>query len=216
MDIDVVSDIVCPWCYIGKRRLESALAIWSRGEARVVWRPFMLNPDLPREGVDRAAYLRAKFGPDGGAGRFAEVTAIGAELGIAFAFDRIARTPNTLQAQRLIRWALALDGQDAMVEALFQAYFVDGEDIGDDAVLARIAGAAGFDGGTVAEFLAGDQHAAEIRSEDEFARRIGITGVPCFIVDRSFAVSGAQPAAAFLETFEAASRASGDATADIV
>jgi predicted DsbA family dithiol-disulfide isomerase len=216
MDIDIVSDLVCPWCYVGKRRLEAALAHWDRGEVRVTWRPFMLNPDIPREGIERAGYLRAKFGPEAGASRFAQIAAIGVESGIDFAFDRIRRTPNSLQAQRLVRWSLALDAQDAMVEALFRAYFVEGEDIGDDATLIRIAHGVGFDPGTVGAYLAGDGDAETIRSEDAFARQIGITGVPCFIVDHSYALSGAQPVSEFLEVFAAATRGTDSPSPGIV
>lgn len=211
MDIDIVSDVICPWCFIGKRRLEAALERWEGRGARIVWRPFQLNPDMPREGMERAAYLRAKFGDSDTSARFAEVAAVGAEMGIDFAFDRIRRTPSTLQAHRLIRWSAALDAQDRMVEALFAAYFLQGEDIGDDAVLIRIAHGAGFDPDTVAAYLAGDADAEQIRSEDAFARQIGISGVPCFIVDRAYALSGAQPVAAFLEVFEVARRGEGRA-----
>lgn len=209
MDIDIVSDVICPWCFIGKRRLEAALAQWDGGDVALTWRPFQLNPDMPREGMEREAYMRAKFGPGGGAGRFAQVAAVGAEVGIEFAFDRIRRTPSTLQAHRLIRWSATLDEQDRMVETLFRAYFLDGADIGDDATLVRLAQDAGFDGAGVATYLASDQDAAQIRSEDALARQVGISGVPCFIVDRKFAVSGAQPVEAFLEVFQAARRDDG-------
>lgn len=209
MEIDIVSDVICPWCFIGKRRLEAALERWDGGAARIVWRPFQLNPDMPREGMERSAYLRAKFGDADPEARFAEVAAVGAEAGIDFAFDRIRRTPSTLQAHRLIRWSAGLDAQDRMVEALFAAYFLQGEDIGDDATLIRIAHGAGFDPGAVGAYLAGEADVEQIRSEDAFARQIGISGVPCFIVDRAYALSGAQPVAAFLEVFEVARRGEG-------
>lgn len=207
--IDIVSDAICPWCFIGKRRLEAALAQWDGGDVRIVWRPFQLNPDMSREGMERAAYLRAKFGDADAQARFSEIATIGAELGIDFAFDRIRRTPNTLQAHRLIRWSVALDAQDRMVEALFAAYFLEGADIGDDATLTRVAHGAGFDPQAVAAYLAGDADAEQIRGEDAFARQIGIAGVPCFIVDRAYALSGAQPVAQFLEVFEVARRGEG-------
>jgi predicted DsbA family dithiol-disulfide isomerase len=216
MIIDIVSDVICPWCFIGKRRLESALASWTGETAQISWRPFQLNPDMPRAGLEREAYLRAKFGDAGGGGRFVQVAAVGAEVGIDFAFDRIRRTPNTLQAHRLIRWSADLDAQDAMVEALFRAYFLAGEDIGDDATLIRIAHGAGFDADTVAAYLATDQDAEQVRGEDAFMRQIGISGVPCFIVDRKFALSGAQPTEAFHEVFEAARREREAPTPDLV
>jgi predicted DsbA family dithiol-disulfide isomerase len=216
MIIDIVSDVICPWCFIGKRRLEAALASWTEDEVQISWRPFQLNPDMPREGIEREAYLRAKFGDAGGGGRFLQVAAAGADVGIDFAFDRIRRTPSTLQAHRLIRWSAALDAQDAMVEALFRAYFVAGEDIGDDATLIRVAHGAGFDADTVAVYLTSDQDAEQIRAEDAFARQIGISGVPCFIVDRKFALSGAQPPQAFHEVFEAARRERDTPTPDLV
>ena len=172
MIIDIVSDVVCPWCYVGKRQLERALALEPQPGLQVTWRPFQLNPDMPEEGMERAAYLRAKFGEDGGGDRYARVRAAGASVGLDFAFDRIRRTPNTLQAHRLIRWSAAIGAQDA------------------------------------AGYLAGDRDAEALRAEDAFARQVGITGVPCFIVDRKFAISGAQPPEAFIEIFEAARRES--------
>ncbi|MBM3478921.1 MAG: DsbA family oxidoreductase [Alphaproteobacteria bacterium] len=206
MIIDIVSDVVCPWCYVGKRQLERALTLEPQPGLQVAWRPFQLNPDMPEEGMERAAYLRAKFGEDGGGDRYARVRAAGASVGLDFAFDRIRRTPNTLQAHRLIRWSAAIDAQDAMVEALFRAYFLEGEDVGDKATLARIAVSVGFAEADTAAYLAGDRDAEALRAEDAFARQVGITGVPCFIVDRKFAISGAQPPEAFLEIFEAARR----------
>jgi predicted DsbA family dithiol-disulfide isomerase len=208
MIIDIVSDVVCPWCYVGKLQLERALALEPQPGLQVTWRPFQLNPDMPEEGMERAAYLRAKFGEDGGGDRYARVRAAGASVGLDFAFDRIRRTPNTLQAHRLIRWSAAIGAQDAMVEALFRAYFLEGEDVGDKATLARIAATVGFAEADAAGYLAGDRDAEALRAEDAFARQVGITGVPCFIVDRKFAISGAQPPEAFIEIFEAARRES--------
>jgi predicted DsbA family dithiol-disulfide isomerase len=201
MIIDIVSDVICPWCFIGKRRLE---------------RPFQLNPDMPPEGMDRAAYLQAKFGAAGGGSVYEKVIAAGAGDGISFAFDRIRRTPNTIKAHRLIRRAAEAGTQDAMVEALFRAYFQEGADLGDDDELARIAQGAGFVPDDTVAYLASDRDEADIRAEDAFAREVGIGGVPCFIVDRKFALSGAQAPEAFLEVFELARRESETPTPDQV
>jgi predicted DsbA family dithiol-disulfide isomerase len=206
MIIDIVSDVICPWCYIGKRRLERALALAPQPDLQIGWRPFQLNPDMPPEGMDREAYLQAKFGAAKGGRMYEQVSAAGAEEGIAFAFDRIRRTPNTIKPHRLIRWAGAQDCQDSIVEALFQAYFTAGEDLTDDATLIRIAHGAGLPPEATAAYLASDEDEAQIRSEDAFAREVGINGVPCFIIDRKFALSGAQAPEAFLEVFELAKR----------
>lgn len=206
MIIDIVSDVICPWCYIGKRRLERALVMAPQPEIQITWRPFQLNPDMPPEGMDRGAYLIAKFGAAKGGSMYDRVRTAGAEDGIAFAFDRIKRTPNTIKPHRLIRWASNAGLQDALVEALFQAYFLAGEDLSDDATLIRIAHGAGCDADAVASYLASDADAEQIRSEDAFARQAGINGVPCFIVDHKFAISGAQPPEAFIEVFDLAKR----------
>lgn len=204
MQIDVISDVVCPWCYIGKRRMERALRQAALPEVKIGWRPFQLNPDMPREGIDRKEYLRAKFGDPNKS--YAQVAAAGQEEGIPFAFDKIKRTPNTILAHRLIRFSAREERQDALVEALFQAYFLQGQDIGDAGTLATIAASAGLDDAKVSAFLASTDEEDNIRQEDAFARQIGIQGVPCFIIDRQFAVSGAQPPEAFLEVFELAAK----------
>jgi predicted DsbA family dithiol-disulfide isomerase len=205
MRVDIVSDAICPWCFIGKRRFERALAEAAPGAVpgpvEIGWRPFQLNPDIPREGMDRAAYLRAKFGDAPGAGRHDAVIAAGREEGIAFDFAAIKRTPSTLDAHRLIRYAGERDRQDATVEALFRAYFTAGRDIGDPAELAAIAGEAGLDRAAVAAHLAGDADLEAVRAEDAFARQIGINGVPCFIFERKYAISGAQPPEVFRQVF---------------
>jgi predicted DsbA family dithiol-disulfide isomerase len=206
MILDIVSDVICPWCFIGKRRLERALAMAPTPELQIGWRPFQLNPDLPPEGMERQAYLRAKFGDRGGGRMYDQVRTAGAEEGIEFAFERIKRTPNTLKPHRLIRRAGKAGRQDAMVEALFRAYFLEGEDLSDDATLIRVAHAAGFEPAETAAYLAGEDDLAEIRAEDAFARQVGINGVPCFIVDRKFALSGAQPPESIVEVLELARR----------
>jgi predicted DsbA family dithiol-disulfide isomerase len=182
MHIDIVSDVICPWCFIGKRRLEKALSLRPDLAVDVTWRPFQLNPDMPPEGMERKAYIAAKFGGGGQADRvYANVAEVGAGIGIPFAFDRIRRTPNTRDAHRLIRWAAAHALADPVVEALFRAYFLDGRNIGDRAVLAEIAGTAGLDATVARRWLDGDADIEPVLAEDRGARRLGIHTVPCFL-----------------------------------
>lgn len=209
MKIDIISDTVCPWCFVGKRRLEQALDAFLAAHPNVpvelAWRPFQLNPDMPVEGMDRRAYIEAKFGGLDAANEvYARASVAGADSGIDFAFDRIARMPNSLQSHRLIHWCeeRAPDLVDEIVEALFTAFFIDGRDIGDEDVLTAIGAGAGLPGDEVRAFLAGDKHRDEVADADAEARRIGVTGVPCFIVDRRYAVMGAQPPEALMELFE--------------
>ena len=189
--IDVVSDVVCPWCYVGKRRLEGALR--ATGDVEVRWRPYQLDPTIPAEGRDRQAYMRAKFG-DGPrvAETQARLTALGEEIGVAFDFPAIRRSPNTLDAHRLIRFAGEAGAADAMVERLFSDYFEHGRDIGDRAVLVEAARACGLDGEAVAARLASGEGGDEVRAEIEEARQVGVQGVPFFIFASKYAVSGAQ------------------------
>jgi len=193
MNIEVVSDVVCPWCYVGKRRLEAALAQSDDAAVAVRWRPFQLDPTIPPQGHDRRAYMRAKFRDDA---RLAEVharlRAVGAEVGIDFDFEAISRSPNTLDAHRLIRWAAASGVQDEVVERLFSAYFEHGRDIGDRSVLAEIAGECGMDAEAVEQKFAGDGDGEAVRAEIDEAQSLGVTGVPFFIFASRFAVSGAQ------------------------
>jgi predicted DsbA family dithiol-disulfide isomerase len=189
--IDIVSDVVCPWCFVGKRRLERALAAEASGEIVVGWRPYQLNPDLPPDGMDRREYMRAKFGEERIAEIHKRLTAIGLEEGIPFDFDAIKRAPNTLKAHRLIKYAEAKGLQDQLVEALFTGYFMRGQDVGDTATLASIAGAPGMDTADVAAYLDGTDDEAETLEAIDFARQIGVQGVPCFIVERKYAISGA-------------------------
>jgi len=204
MHIDIVSDVICPWCFIGKRRLEKALSLRPDLAVEVTWRPFQLNPDMPLEGMDRKAYVAAKFGGGGHADRIyaATVAEVGESIGIPFAFDRIRRTPNTRDAHRLIRWAAAQGQADPVVEALFRAYFIDGRDIGDRATLAETAGAAGLDASEARRWLDGTAEIEPVLAEDRRARRLGINAVPCFIFDRHYAVSGAQEPEFFLPIFD--------------
>ncbi|MEX0814728.1 MAG: DsbA family oxidoreductase [Dongiaceae bacterium] len=205
MRLDIFSDTICPWCFIGKRRLERALATRPQPDLAIRWRAFQLNPDMPPDGMDRHAYLEAKFG---GAARTARVydavTAAGAGEGIDFDFGRIGRTPNTLESHRLLRFAFDQGRQDALVETLFRTYFIDGADIGDRAVLAAAAAEAGLDADAARRFLEGDAEADSVRDEDVLARRQGINGVPCFVFNGRFGLSGAQDPEVFFQLFDLA------------
>ena len=198
VQIDIYADPVCPWCFIGKRRIERTLAARDDVAATVTWRPFQLNPDMPPEGMDRVTYLSSKFGGMERAAKFYNLIAeAGQSERIAFDFEAIQHTPNTLDAHRLIRFAGLHGRQSDVVEALFNAYFMTGEDIGDHGVLTRIAFASGLDGHAVKEYLAGDADRSEIAAEDLRARRMSIDAVPCFIIDGQYAISGAQEPEAF-------------------
>jgi len=193
--VEIWSDVVCPWCYIGKRQLEQAIDRLPPHERPTVrWHPFQLNPDLPPEGVDRRAYLEAKFG---GAERSAQiyerVRAAGRTAGLELAIDRIERQPNTLDAHRLIAWAQADPTRDAagLVEALFRAYFVEGRPVGERDALARLAGEVGYDPQAARAMLDSDTGMAEIQAMDRHAREMGVTGVPFFVFDSKVGVSGA-------------------------
>jgi predicted DsbA family dithiol-disulfide isomerase len=205
MNIEIVSDVVCPWCYVGKRRLEAALAQSDDAAVAVRWRPFQLDPTIPPQGHDRRAYMRAKFRDDA---RLAEVharlRAVGAEVGIDFDFEAISRSPNTLDAHRLIRWAAAIGMQDEVVERLFSAYFEHGRDISDRSVLVEIAGACGMDAEAVERRFAGGDEVAAVRAEIAEAQSLGVTGVPFFIFASRFAVSGAQSAEVLARAMESA------------
>jgi predicted DsbA family dithiol-disulfide isomerase len=194
--IDVVSDVVCPWCYLGKARLELAIAeVQDEVGVDINWRPYRLNPDYPPEGVDQKAALAAKLG---GEERVASahkmLTDLGREVGIAFNFDAIKIGPNTLDAHRLIHWAVTEDRekQDRIVDALFKANFEEGKSVGDHSVLLDIAEKAGLDRTVIAALLASDADGDLIVAEIEAAQKMGVTGVPFFIFDQQYAVSGAQ------------------------
>jgi predicted DsbA family dithiol-disulfide isomerase len=191
--IDVVSDVVCPWCWIGKRRLEAAIARLEGPQPQLYWHPFQLNPDLAPEGVERLRYVQAKFGSAQRAAEiYARVRATGASVGINFEFERIERQPNTLLAHRLIAWAQAHGDASALVERLFRAFFVEGAFIGDPAVLERLASEAGFDGDAAAAFLASEEGVDAVAHADGNARELGVSGVPFFIFNGRVAVAGAQ------------------------
>ncbi len=205
--VDIVSDTICPWCYIGKRRFERALAQSGRNDVAISWRPFQLNPDMPPEGMTRDDYVRAKFG---GGDRprqiYQAIAESGREAGIEFQFARIRRTPNTVLSHRLIYWSAKQERQDEIVAELFKAYFEEGLDIGDIDTLVECARRGGLDPFAAHSFLLGDEGRQEVVASDVYARRLGINGVPCFIVNRKYAVSGAQPPSAFVEVFNLAER----------
>ena len=194
--VDIVSDVVCPWCYIGKRRLEAALATRAGLPPAVRWHPFQLNPDIPEGGVDRRSYLEQKFGgPERARDVYARVEAAGREVGIAFRFERIDRQPNTSDAHRLIAWAqkVAPASADRLVERLFRAYFTEGVDIGVVDELARLAGESGCDPEAARAHLESAAGHEELAEADARMKSMGIGGVPFFIFNRRVAVSGAQP-----------------------
>ena len=210
--IDIVSDVVCPWCFIGKRKLEKALSLNPDLRADVRWRPYQLDPSIPTGGADRHDYMAKKFGDaDRVTQIYQRLESVGKETGIPFAFDAIARSPNTLDAHRVIRWAESAGAQDAVVERLFKAYFEDGRDIGDHAVLIEIAKAGGMDAAVVARLLASDADKDAIRDEISTAQRLGVTGVPFFIIGGRYAVSGAQSPEVLASAMRSALRPQGDA-----
>jgi predicted DsbA family dithiol-disulfide isomerase len=190
--IDVVSDVICPWCFLGKRRLDKALAQLPEIEIEVVYRPFFLDPTIPKHGIDRHKYMADKFGEERLKTIHDPLIALGKEDGVPYHFDKITRTPNTLDAHRLIRWALPASKQAEMKDALLVAYWRDGMDIGDHAVLADIATTQGFDKADILRDLASDKDSAAVLAETQQAQAMGITGVPTFIINHKYGISGAQ------------------------
>jgi predicted DsbA family dithiol-disulfide isomerase len=205
MRVDIVSDVICPWCYIGKRRLEKALALRPDLSLDATWRPFQLNPDMPAEGVDRKAYREAKFGgPERARQIDQRVTDAAAQVGLDFHLDKLVRTPNTVNAHRLIRYAGQQGAQDGVVEALFKAYFCDGADLGDAEILAGIGGRGGLDPDLVWKMLSGEEHRKEVLAGDQMARNAGIQGVPSFALQGHVLFSGAQPGEEMAKAFRQA------------
>jgi predicted DsbA family dithiol-disulfide isomerase len=193
MQIDIVSDTVCPWCFIGKRRLERALELRPDVGYDIRWRAYRLDPTIPSGGVDRKQYMQAKFGDNPNRHAIQEaLRQAGESENIAFAFDQIARSPNTLDSHRLIRWSASAGVQNQMVERLFEAYFEDGLDIGDRDILVEIANEVGMDSATVSDLLEQGTDSEIIEDEDALAHRMGISGVPTFIFNNKYLVSGAQ------------------------
>ncbi|CAA7617426.1 Polyketide biosynthesis dithiol-disulfide isomerase [Candidatus Terasakiella magnetica] len=193
MRLEYVFDTVCPWCYVGKRRLERALALRPDARVTIRWRPFLLNPDLPPEGIERKLYLDRKFGGPSRVQRVhAAVGAAGKTEGIVFDFDAITRTPNSVNSHRLIRHAAATGHEGQVVEALYHAYFVEGRDIGDVVTLAKIGTEAGLEPKGLRDYLDSDQDVAAVLNDNVHAHRLGVNGVPCLVLDGNYAVAGAQ------------------------
>jgi predicted DsbA family dithiol-disulfide isomerase len=193
--LDIMSDPICPWCYIGKTLLERALEAEGDHPFVIEWHPFQLNPDMPVEGMDRREYLERKFGgKDQAVKVYSEIAQHAEKAGLDLDFGAIKRTPNTLNAHRLIHWAGIEQKQNAAVNALFTAYFKEGRDIGDSEVLADIADGIGMDASVVLRLLASDADLEDIRKRDAHAREMGVNSVPTFIVGGRHAVPGAQPA----------------------
>jgi predicted DsbA family dithiol-disulfide isomerase len=212
--VDVVSDVVCPWCFIGQKRLDKAIAA-SGVDVRVHWRPFQLDPTIPPEGKDRREYMLGKFGSED---RIREIHAriepLGAAEGISFAFDAIKVAPNTLDAHRVIRWAGAAgeDVQNRLVRKLFQLNFEEGKNLGDPSVLSEAAGEAGMDATVVETLLPTDADVEAVRGEIATASRMGVTGVPCFLLEGKYALMGAQDADTLADAIRqvAAAKANGE------
>lgn len=205
--IDVISDAICPWCYIGKRQLERALDLMAAHHCnvRVAWHPFQLNPDMPPEGVERDKYRAAKFGSLERSRQLDQrITETAATVGLEFHLDRLTRTPNTVNAHRVIRFAGQKGMQDAVVEKLFEGYFCKGADIGDSKILADIGEEGGLNRAEVLAMLAGDEGRKEVLAADQMARNAGIQGVPSFALQGHVLFSGAVPAEEMAQTFRRA------------
>lgn len=192
--LDIISDPICPWCYIGKTHLDKALAARPDHPFEIEWHPFQLNPDMPMGGMDRREYLETKFGGKEAAVRaYAPVVEHSTRAGLSIDFEGMKVTPNTLDAHRLIHWAGIEKKQSTVVDGLFQAYFVDARDIGDADVLADIADEAGMDAAVVRRLLQSDADRDDISNRDAHSRKMGVNSAPTFIVAQQHAVPGAQP-----------------------
>ena len=211
IDVDLIADLACPWCYIGLVRLDRARAMRPDWPVRLRWWPFLLNPTLPPEGMDRAAYLRAKFGSDEAARQvYRRIVESAQGDGIAFAFERMKRTPNTILAQRLIAFAEQQDRSEDLIRVLFRALFEEGRDIGHLETLLELVEKAGLDRAAAETFLRSQEQAKEVVVAHQRAERLGVRGVPVFVVDREQAIAGAQPPevlAGLLDVVAAARRA---------
>lgn len=214
LTIEVISDGICPWCFVGKRRIEKALkAVEGQYETHVTWRPFQLNPNMPKEGMDRRTYRTAKFDSwEKSLALDAQVAAVGATEGIPFAFDRIQRTPNTFDAHRLIWLANREAIQDAIAEALFRSYFTEGQDISDRRVLIDIASTTGLSSAQVEHFLESNDGVAEVQQEEAEVRQLGISGVPFFVINKQYGISGAQSVNTLVDAFDKALNLTGTKT----
>ena len=193
MRIDVIFDTVCPWCYIGKKRLEAAIAEHGGDGIEIHWNAFLLNPDIPPEGMERRAYLRAKFGGESRAQRvYSAIARAGASAGIDFNFDDIDWTPNSIESHRLVRYAQQFGKGAEIVERIFQSYFLEGRDIGKRSVLIDVADQVGLETDKARAYLQDAASVQSILDHNARAHRLGISGVPAFIVDGQFSISGAQ------------------------
>jgi predicted DsbA family dithiol-disulfide isomerase len=199
IDIDVVSDVICPWCFLGKRRLDKAISQLSDIKVEVNWRPFFLDPTIPKEGMSRRAYMEGKFGAERLKTIHDSLLAAGKQDGVPYQIDRITRTPNTLDAHRLIRWSHLAGKQSDVAERLFMAYWNAGLDVGDRAVLLNIAGDAGLDASDIATKFDDGTDVDTVTAEVGHAARMGVNGVPCFILGRRQGLMGAQPAEALAD-----------------
>lgn len=205
--LDILSDPICPWCYIGKARLDEALRDGPGVTLDIHWRVFQLNPDMPDGGMDRMAYLENKFGgPQGAREVYGRIEDAVHAAGLPVAFDKITRTPNTLDAHRLIRWARTTGRQQAVVDALFTAYFVEGVDIGDRDALVEIGAGQGMDADLLRRLYAEDADRTLLLNEDALAREMGVTGVPCFVLNETYALVGAQEPAMWRMVFDRLSK----------
>jgi len=192
--LDIISDPICPWCYIGKANLDRALEAHPEHPFTIEWHPFQLNPDMPVEGMDRREYLETKFGgKENAAAVYARIDDAAKTAGLSINWEGITRTPNTLNAHRLIHWAGIEGAQTFVVASLFKAYFVEGRDIGNIEVLADIADTCGLDAAMMRQLLQGEADLDDIRARDEHARKMGVNGVPTFVIASQHAVPGAQP-----------------------
>ena len=199
VSIDVISDVICPWCFLGKRRLDKALLMVPDIKVEVVYRPYFLDPTIPPEGFDRTEYMTRKFGAERLKTIHDPLIAAGKEDGIPYNFDKITRSPNSLNAHRLLRWAHMAGCQSGVKEALMMAYWSWGQDISDIEVLKTIAIVNGFNGPDVAKHLASDLDKEEVLAEAKSAQEIGVTGVPTFLVNKKYGMVGAQSVAAIVE-----------------
>lgn len=191
--VEMIADLACPWCYLGLVRLDKARALRPALQVRLRWWPYMLNPQLPKDGMDRQTYLRAKFGGDAEAGRvYQRIESAGQDEGMAFAFDKMRRTPNTVAAQRLVLLADNRGLGEVMIRALFKALFEDGVDIGNIGALRNLGQAAGMAADDIDELFSGDAHSADIIRGHQRAQKMGVQGVPVYIVDRQHVIAGAQ------------------------
>jgi predicted DsbA family dithiol-disulfide isomerase len=204
ISIDVVSDVICPWCFLGKRRLDKALSLLPDIEAEINFRPFFLDPTIPPEGLDRNAYMAAKFGEERLRTIHDPLIKAGKEDGVPYHFDKITRTPNTMNAHRLLRWAKTEGKQPEIAEALFMAYWNEGRDVGDHQELADIAKAHGMNREKILKALASDQDKDAVLAETTQAQKMGVTGVPTYIINRKYGVVGAQSAELLAEQIKKA------------